>query len=135
MPARLPDWRQRLSAAILARRAIPEIWGASDCALTAAALAAAMLEGAPDLAAPLRGYRTPLGAARKLKRQGFASVAAFLDSILPRTGNPREGDFALEPCPPLDRVGIYAGRGIVWTQAPHGLERVAAPPACLFWSV
>lgn len=133
-PAPRPaNWRALFSAAIEARRNTPLAWGASDCCLSAADLARSYC--GVDHAAPLRGYSTPEGAVRALRRLGFASVAEYLDSILPRAARPREGDVVLIPSPPLDVLMISAGGGMAWGQDDLGLARVAIPAHALFWSV
>ena len=131
--ARLKNWRAQLSAAIEARRNVAMQWGVSDCGLTSADLAFAVC--GVDYAARLRGYSTPEGAMRALRRAGFDNVTAFLDAHMPRTENPEPGDYVVVRDRPLDKTLIYGGPGFAWGQGPAGLERFALPANAKFWSV
>lgn len=133
MLQRFPDWRQRLGAFVVERRARAFAWGAADCCLTSADAALAMT--GRDLAAPLRGYSTAFGAKRALLRAGHRSVVSFLDAILPRCARPRAGDFVAVPNAPLDVVLICDGRGSAWGQDADGLVRLAIPANAICWSV
>ena len=79
---RLDDWPERLDAWLEGAAALPHQYGRHDC-LRACAGAIAAVTGV-DLSLGRRGrYRTGLGAARHLRRLGFDSPAALLDSLLP----------------------------------------------------
>lgn len=128
---RLPNWRVAFADAITRLRRRPMVWGASDCCLSSADLAHAIC--GQDLAAPLRGYSTPEGALKALRKLGHDSVESYLDSILPRCARPLAGDFVLIPQPPLDLVLIADGRGQAWGQGEAGLERTPIPANAKFW--
>ena len=131
--ARLPDWRQRAAAFIMERRFTPEVWGESDCALTAADMVKAMT--GVDYAAPLRGYSTPFGALKALVKLGHYSISEYLDTILPRALRPMCGDFVVEPDDPFDRVGIADGWGRCWTQDKNGIVRRTLARRFMAWRV
>jgi hypothetical protein len=80
-----PHWELRLAEAISAARHRPFAWGQHDCVTWAADTACAML-GVPSWADDWRGrYSTEIGAARHLKKLGFASL---YDAGLARLGEP-----------------------------------------------
>lgn len=131
--ARFRDWRERLSLFIVERRDRAFDWGEADCCLTCADSALAMT--GEDFAAPLRGYRSAFGAARRLLELGHRSVASYLDTILPRVERPRAGDVVLVPSPPLDVLLIFDRAGAAWGQDERGLVRLAVPRRARFWGV
>lgn len=81
---RVENWPAALVAVIAAAQLRPFEWGAHDCG-TFAAAAETAITGATRFGDALGNYRTARGAARKLRRLGFASiedlVAARLDEI------------------------------------------------------
>jgi hypothetical protein len=93
---RFPDWPRRFWQAIHDRRAIPHVWGQSDCALYAADLVKAMT--GEDLASRFRGtYDSEAGAAATLEAQGWESLADMADAFLDRCERPARGDIVLLP--------------------------------------
>jgi hypothetical protein len=65
---RFPDWPSRLAALIEERRGVPFKWGKQDCCLFAADWI--LRATGKDIAAPLRGYRSALGALRRVESMG-----------------------------------------------------------------
>lgn len=134
MTARLPDWRERLAAFLIAERGRPFDWGRANCVLACAGAVAAMT-GA-DIAAPLRGFHpTRFGALLRLRRLGFFDVADFLDATLPRVQRAREGDLLALHDGPLNTVLIADGRGGGWGRDDFGFTRSALPPRVMAWAV
>lgn len=72
---RREDWPQRLGKLIHERASEPFEWGRQDCCLFAADCVEAMT--GVDLAGPLRGYSTALGAASRARLAGAASDDLF----------------------------------------------------------
>lgn len=131
---RLPDWRERLAAFVLARRAVPFAWADNNCVLIAADAVAA-IAGA-DIAAPLRGFApSRFGALLRLRRLGFSSVAEFFDAHFPRVSYARPGDLVCLDDGPLNTTLIADGRGAGWGASATGLMRVALPAQALAWGV
>lgn len=131
---RFPDWPQRLSRAIEAKRAEPHAWGQNDCALCAADLVAAMT--GHDFGAPFRGrYSDEAGAWAILDSLGHADLASLADSVLPRgEGRVARGDLVLQPHPEGAFLAIAWGGGVVGP-GPHGLGKVTRAPDAIFWRV
>lgn len=103
---RLLDWEARLAAYLSEVADLPMAWGRHDCALHAANAIRAVT--GEDHAAPYRGrYQTELGAARALRRQGFASVEAQFDALFPAIvpAFAQRGDIVLRG----DAVGVCIG--------------------------
>ncbi|MGL5166629.1 MAG: DUF6950 family protein [Afipia sp.] len=93
---RLPDWRQRLEAAIDDIRRTPFEWGDHDCGPALAGRVVLALTG-EDVAAPYRGkYRTASEAVRLIRDAGFADLADLAASIAPEIhpSRARIGDIA-----------------------------------------
>jgi len=79
---RLPGWERRLDAAVTHHAALPFAWGVSDCFLVFWDGAVACI-GTDAMPWPRpKGYATPLGAARRLRRDGYADVGEAL-GVLP----------------------------------------------------
>lgn len=130
---RLPDWRERLAAFIARRRTQPFVWGASDCCLLAADAALAIT--GHDYAAPLRGYDSAFGAARRLLELGHRDVASYLDTILPRAARPLAGDVVFIAAAPVGALLVFDRVGGAWGQDAEGLRRFRIPRSARFWSV
>lgn len=120
---RLDNWPRALADLVEARRATPFAWGSNDCA-TFAAEAARAITGEDYAAGQLGGYKTALGAARKLRGLGFASIedlaAADLPEISPAFA--QRGDLAI-----FDSAGQGPGLAVVLGQViaapgPGGLD-------------
>lgn len=82
IPARRHDWEPHFVAIMERHRAMPFVWGKSDCLIVPADLARAMT--GVDPMRSLRAYRTEAGAARLLARLGFADVEEALKAVFPR---------------------------------------------------
>jgi hypothetical protein len=79
---RRPDWRARLAAYVAASRRRAFAFGIFDCALFAAG--AVEVQTGVDLRRELAGrYTTEIGAARVLRRNGFADPAEVAARFLP----------------------------------------------------
>lgn len=107
---RYPDWRARLEAYFRQVGREPFAWGRHDCALFLAGAVEAMT--GEDYAAPFRGrYKTPLGAQRVLRKEGFESLAAVasahLKEIPPAAA--RVGDGALVRVEGIEALGVVQG--------------------------
>jgi hypothetical protein len=76
---RLTDWETRLGDYLARHRGAVFAWGRLDCVLFAAGAVEA-LTGEDPAAAVRKRYRTKIGAARKLRQQGFRTIAALMDS-------------------------------------------------------
>lgn len=112
------DWPERLAAVMADRARSPFAWGSNDCALFAADCAQAMT--GEDLAAAFRGrYRTARGAARALRRAGYADLPALLTAWL---GDPIRPTLAQRGDVVEIATGIAVANGAV-ALAPgdHGL--------------
>ncbi len=131
---RLPDWSQRLAAAIRLRRRTPHQWGLLDCALCAADLVAA--QTGHDFGTPFRGrYTTEIGARRVLRSLGYADLGELADACLPRgIGRPRRGDIVLQPHASGDFLATAWGGGVVGP-GPQGLGLVPLAPGAVVWRV
>jgi hypothetical protein len=111
LPARLPDWPERLADTIKAASGRPFSWGAHDCALFAADCARA-ITGVDPLTHVRGEYASARGAARVLRRLGCDDVAQLAALVagpeVPLVGA-RRGDWVL--CPPTDGVvlGVCLG--------------------------
>lgn len=132
--ARFPDWPQRLSRAIEARRRLPHAWGSNDCALFAADLVAA--QTGQDFGAPFRGrYSDREGADAILASLGHGDLADLVDSCLPRgEGRPQRGDVVLQPGPEGPFLTIAWGGGVVGPGA-SGVVLMPRAAETLFWKV
>ncbi|MFA7505300.1 MAG: hypothetical protein WCZ28_11420 [Burkholderiaceae bacterium] len=76
---RTRGWESALADYLAAHRAAVFAWGDCDCVLFAAGAVAAMTGSDP--AAEVRGrYRTRIGAMRKLRGRGWASLEGMMDA-------------------------------------------------------
>lgn len=102
---RLPNWERRLTAAVQTHMGVDAVWGVSDCYLLAddCVLAITGERMHPDHL----GYKTEMGAAKKLRKRGFSDVgaafAARFESIPPSLA--QRGDIGV-----IERDGkVYGG--------------------------
>jgi hypothetical protein len=115
---RYPDWRARLAGYVAASRRRAFAWGSFDCALFAAG--AVEVQTGVDLRRELAGsYTTEIGAARVLRRSGYADPADVAGAFLPEiaVAAARQGDVA----------AIRTGAGVALTVVggPHLLAASA----------
>lgn len=137
---RLPEWPERLAAAIRAARDKPFAWGRFDCALFACDCAAAMT--GVDAGARFRDrYRTELGAARALKRiGGVASLEALAIAVLGppiSVAEAQRGDVVLietEWGPALAVIALN-GREAFAPSRTHGIVALPVASAHSAWRV
>jgi hypothetical protein len=119
---RLPDWEARLADYLDLVADTPLEWGSHDCALHAANAIRAVT-GA-DHAAHYRGrYRTELGAARALRRNGHASVESQFDALFPPIAPAfaQRGDVVMRG----DAVGVCVGAEALFVGEEVGGEETA----------
>jgi hypothetical protein len=94
---RLPTWEPRLAAYLAEARTRPHAYGRFDCMLFCAGAVKAVT--GMDLARGHRGkYSSAAGSLRHLKKRGFDSPEAMLDSLLPERAlmKARRGDVILD---------------------------------------
>lgn len=130
---RIKGWERRLDAAIEMHAAAPFAYGASDCFLVFWDCAAALI-GADAMPWPRpSGYSTASGAARALRRGGYADVAAALaefPAMAPALA--RRGDGGLIVGPDGEAIaGVFTARGLFVKGAngPEFLSPLAARSA------
>lgn len=132
--ARVPDWPQRLAAAVEAARLQPFDWGRHDCALWAADVVLALT--GEDHGAAFRGqYRSRGGAAFVIARAGgLAAIATrALGAPVPITQAQR-GDVCLLDCEFGPALGICIGDRVAFT-GPPGLVLVPLLECAQAWHV
>jgi hypothetical protein len=133
---RVEHWERLLAAAIDTARAKPFVWGVHDCP-TFAFETRMILTNGEDVAALWRGrYTTALGAARVMRRLGWASLEEMACALL---GEPHQtvllaqrGDLVL-----ADTglgFGICTGASAVG-MAPEGLVTVPLTACRRAWRV
>jgi hypothetical protein len=111
---RLPDWDRRLARLVPDIVATPGVWGKTDCLLTVMDVVREIT--GVDPAADIRGnYKTEAGAARILRRRGFADVEAALASLFPEIGRlmAQRGDVGVVEQGALLSCGFICDRGFV----------------------
>jgi hypothetical protein len=118
--ARLPDWTQRLDAAVEAARLRPFVWGEHDCALWAAGVVY-LLTG-NDYGADFRGrYRSARGAAAQIARRGgLAAIATRALGYPVSIAQAQRGDVCLVCRDTGPSLGICIGERVAFT-GPKGL--------------
>lgn len=82
---RLPDWDRRLARVTEKHLALPGEWGVCDCGLTVGEAIEAVT-GTNPLAEFAGRYSTELGAARIMKRKGWADMGDVLAHFFPPVG-------------------------------------------------
>lgn len=71
--SRVTDWEKRLKAVIGKHQGLPSQYGVSDCYLLPDDAVEAVT-GATMFGAAARRYKTPVGAAKQLRKRGFETV-------------------------------------------------------------
>lgn len=80
---RLPDWDRRLARVTEKHMRLPGAWGVSDCVLTVGEAVEAVT-GENPFARFAGRYTTEIGAARVMRKEGFASLEeAFVAYFVP----------------------------------------------------
>ncbi|MES2902833.1 MAG: hypothetical protein V4696_01485 [Pseudomonadota bacterium] len=136
---RIPEMARRMRAIESVRARFenkPYRIGQSDCAKLVRALLVAM--GHKRLPKP-KPYKNAIGAKRELKRLGFDSLEAMMDTLLPRIAPAMmlPGDIALIPADPDDAAGdetmiVSLGGAKFWGWHPDHVALVhLVPPASL----
>ena len=122
MLTRYPDWRARLAGYVAASRRRPFAFGAFDCALFAAGAVEA--QTGVDLRRELAGrYTTEVGAARVLRRNGFADPAEVAAKFLPEIAiaQARQGDVAAIRTQAGVALAVVGGPHLLAARAGSGL--------------
>ena len=136
-------WDSRMVAAIAQASKREWAWGSHDCATFANSVVRALFNGWSPWAPYFGRYDTELGAAKRLKRYGFASLLDAMDTHARRTEGAywRRGDAAALT---LDRdgwmapdgapaLGIVEGSMVVVAAHPIGLRRFPVEAAVACW--
>jgi hypothetical protein len=128
---RRPDWRARLAAYVAASRRCVFAYGSFDCALFAAG--AGEVQTGVDLRRELAGtYTTEVGAARVLRRNGFAHPADVAEAFLPPipVAAARQGDVAAIRTGAGVALAVVGGPHLLAARAGSGL--IAIPLTAAF---
>lgn len=129
-------WEIRLVAEIEGARGREWEWGAHDCASFSARCLTAQFGFPPMLWLRLEGrWRTEAGAARVLKREGWADAAAAADSVTARRARPllaMRGDVVAAPGRGGLALGVAEGEG-AWFAADVGLLRLPLADCAAAW--
>jgi hypothetical protein len=133
---KVTGWEVLLAAAVDDARTRSFNWGTHDCATWAFDLRRDMLSG-DDTAALWRGrYRTARGAARVMRRLGWASMpeagVALLGMPLANVRLAQRGDLMLSP--DATSFGVCLGAQVAFL-APEGLTLRALTSCVLAWRV
>lgn len=131
---KITGWEVLLAAAVDDARSRSFNWGTHDCATWAFDLRRD-LTGGDDTAALWRGrYRTSRGAARVMRRLGWASMpeagVALLDTPLADVRLAQRGDLVLSP--DATSFGVCLGAQVTFL-APEGLTLRALTSCALAW--
>jgi hypothetical protein len=133
---KVTGWEVLLAAAVDDARTRSFNWGTHDCATWAFDLRRDLL-GGDDTAALWRGrYRTARGAARVMRRLGWASMpeagVALLGMPLANVRLAQRGDLMLSP--DATSFGVCLGAQVAFL-APEGLTLRALTSCVLAWRV
>jgi hypothetical protein len=134
-PARLPDWKPRLTAYLAEITPVAFRMGSQDCALFAAGAVRAMT--GHDPAAAFRGSYTDLKSGlRRLKAAGFESHIQIAEALFDRVhpAFAQVGDLALIEVPDGYALGLVAGEKLVCL-TPAGLGHLPRTAAVATWTV
>lgn len=120
---KLPGWRKRLSVVLRERHGMAFEYGTQDCGLFFAACVKAIAD--VDMPAEFTGYKTWLGAMRKLRAAGFENHIEYVASLFPEIPpvEAREGDGAVIETTDGFALGIVQGAWVYVADA-HGLGLV-----------
>lgn len=121
---RREDWPERLMETIQRHAALPFGWGASDCFLLPMDCVEAMT--GVDPWANERGYSTEAGAAKRLRKHGFETVAdafaATFEEISPALA--QRGDIGIVDSPRGPAGVVFFDAGAIG-KAETGVRRVS----------
>lgn len=108
-------------------------WGENDCALFANNMLVQVYDF-EDVGEKFRGkYKTPLGAARRVFKLGYKSVADIPQTHLKCIPTAKKGCIALHPT--IDALGVCNGEYSYFLKEHHGLERVENKNCRKFWGI
>lgn len=140
---KLPDWRQRLTAYLLACREKPFVYGEHDCGLFAGGAVFAMT--GQDVTASVRGlYASRFGAARVMRGSDEAAfrcvVSAALGEPIPRSVDYQGGDVVLAGLPhsgpaPTVGLGVAVSDVVAFVGKPSGLVLTIPEDVRAVWRV
>ncbi len=107
---RIDNWPSRLAAAVADSEHKPFVWGSHDCG-TFAANCERMITGETQFGDVLGGYKTALGAARRLKRAGFDNIEALVAARLPEVpvNFAQRGDVVVSDSDLGPQIGVMLG--------------------------
>ena len=132
---RVENWPAALAAEIASAQNKPFAWGSHDCGTFAAAVETAVT-GETGFGDALGGYKTAIGAARKLRKIGFATiedlVAARLVEITPSFA--QRGDVVAIDTDLGPAIGVVTGADAL-TPGLEGLVRYPVTVARRAWRV
>jgi hypothetical protein len=136
MLTRYPDWRARFAEYVAASRRRAFAFGSFDCALFAAG--AVEVQTGVDLRRELAGtYTTEVGAARVLRRNGFADPAEVSARFLPEiaVSAARQGDIAAMRTGAGVALAVVGGPHLLAARAGSGLIALPLTAACAAFRV
>lgn len=115
---RHPRWEQRLHTLIVKKRALPHDYGTHDC-LIWPGLAVKAVTGEDHVSKHVGKYDSHAKAYRHLKRMGFDSPAALLDSLFDEkpVAFAGRGDLVLVAIPEEIAPGVGDLPAVVWNDA------------------
>ncbi len=133
---RVANWPSKLAEAVAAAERIPFAWGAHDCGSFATDCEKAITGG--TLFADVLGgnYKTPAGAARHLKRAGFADIEALVADRLQEipVNFAQRGDWVVADTHDGPRIGVMLG-DVFASPGDDGLVRHDRAAARRAWRV
>ncbi len=132
---RIENWPSRLAEAVAAAEHKPFLWGAHDCGTFASDCEMA-ITGGTLFVDVLGGYKTAMGAARRLKRAGFADIEALVADRLPEieVNFAQRGDIVVSDSELGPVIGVMLGEIFV-SPGDDGLVRHARSLARRAWRV
>jgi hypothetical protein len=128
---RRPDWPERLVAVLDRVAGEPFEWGRSDC-FTLAMDVVEALTGTDPWAAERGAYTSPVGARRRLEKNGFASLDAFAASLGREVAPAFAGRGDLAVATTDDGAGgLVVSDGLAWVGRDHFAGLVRLPRAAV----
>ena len=125
---RVDNWPSRLALVVADAERMPFGWGVHDCAIFARNCQVAVT-GKDRFGDLFGGYKTALGAARRIKRAGFDDIEGLLSAHLPEVpvNFAQRGDVAVVDAGHGATLAVMLGE----TVALPGLDGLARYPRAL----